>query len=190
MGGLVTRYLIERIRKEHPLVDKLLLFGTPNGGSAFSNMTKLRDAATGMLFLAANGSKFLLPVIAPWLYGVNGLIGSTKLLSPTLAQMHPESPFIKGMKYNDLQPATQYHIVAGNFDKYQPTGNWLAGLIEKMTTTSLSHVYKSTASDLVVSVAQIFDVPKGDNVQTYEIGGYHMNYFEGEGAQILEDILG
>ena len=189
MGGLVVRHLIERIRKDHPLVKKFLLFGTPNGGSAFSNLSKVRDGAALMLLLAANGAKYLIPTIAPWLYGANGLIAGTKAISPTLEQLHPTSTFIKDFKHNNLQTATQYHVIAGNVQHYAAKGHPLYRLWEKVKTTSLGVVYREEASDLIVSTAQVFDMPDGENVKRYEIGGYHMNYFEGEGLKLLFDIL-
>lgn len=190
MGGLVMRYLIERLRKGHLLVDKLLLFGTPNGGSNFSNLNKFRDISLAVLTVAANTSKYLMLPLTPLLYAVNGGLGATKFISTTLKQMHPESTFIKGLSYNDQAANTKYFIIAGNVQKYQPEGGWWYRLKEKMEVKKYQWVYDQTPSDLIVSVPQITSLPDTFKVTIIEIGCYHTNYFEvDDGIQVLLEIL-
>jgi len=144
MGGLVVRYLIERIRKNHPLVDKLILVGTPNGGSRFSDMTKYRDISLVALTVAANTSKYLIPTFAPWLFAANGVVGAANVIATTLKQMHPESSFIKDLYRNDPAPGTQYYIIAGDVQQYHPAGNWWDKLKAHFTLKKYQWVYDFT----------------------------------------------
>lgn len=68
MGGLVSRYLIENVRGGDNMVDRLILFGTPNGGSAFSKIPDLLQTLKQLLGIALN----FLPI------NVNGIIGMIK----------------------------------------------------------------------------------------------------------------
>lgn len=54
MGGLVTRYMIENVRGGDNMVDRLILFGTPNGGSAFSKIPDLLRTLKQLLGIALN----------------------------------------------------------------------------------------------------------------------------------------
>lgn len=191
MGGLVIRYLIEGIRKQQRLVDKLLLFGTPNGGSRFSELTKYRDISLVALTLAANSAEYLLPTFTPWLYTAEGIIGSTSVISRTLEQMHPESNFIKRLYFNEPAPKTKYFLIAGNIQKYQPDGNWWHRFKENIEVKKYQWVYEDTPSDLIVSKSQITHIPASFNAEIIEVGCYHMNYFtEQKSIDVLINILG
>ena len=132
-----------------------------------------------------------MPVIAPFLYGINGGVGSTKFISNSLKQMHPESNFIKGLFLNDQAATTRYYVIAGNIQKYQSDNSWWEQFKDKMSILGLQWVYGETPSDLVVSVPQITRLPDSFKAVIIELGCYHTNYFEvAKGQQILLDILG
>ncbi|TAE51517.1 MAG: hypothetical protein EAZ89_09990, partial [Bacteroidetes bacterium] len=63
MGGLVSRWMIER-EGGSKLVSRLILFGTPNGGSPFGDITKYRDMAVSVLEYALNVP--FLKTFIPW----------------------------------------------------------------------------------------------------------------------------
>lgn len=54
MGGLVTRHMIENLREGDDLVDRLIMFGTPNGGSAFSKLPEFVRTLKQLLSIALN----------------------------------------------------------------------------------------------------------------------------------------
>ena len=76
MGGLVSRYLIEFIRKDN-LIDNLFMFGTPNGGSIFGEIPVFRDKLVQILTVGLNFGKAWLGWIGTALDFTNKiLIGS------------------------------------------------------------------------------------------------------------------
>ena len=71
MGGLVSRHLIEKLGG-HAFVDKLLMAGTPNGGSKFGSVPDYLNWAGTMMGLGMKYFAVTLPALA-------GLIGAAPL---------------------------------------------------------------------------------------------------------------
>ena len=107
MGGLVSRYFIEKLSGKK-IVSKLMLFGTPNNGSELSD---LRIMIANLLTVAVNGAIFLKPFIFPLSIlgkGLNNLL-------VTIDQLNPKSDFIRDLNSQD-DTGIPYYIIAGNTD--------------------------------------------------------------------------
>lgn len=189
MGGLVMRQLIERNRNKQHFVDRLLLFGTPNGGSTFSNLVKVRDTLLGILTIVASTSEYLAQPLTPFLYAVNGMLGGSKIVSTTLEQLDKDSIFIKGLQFNEKAPGTAYHIIAGDFQENNG-GNYWQQLMDKLKSRQFQWIHGAAPSDLMVSVEQMQQVPDTFEATNHIVNCHHTNYFEAKDSlKILYQLL-
>ena len=105
MGGLVSRWFIEREGGDK-VVQKLVMLGTPNGGSPWPNVV---DWATATLALGLNQL-----TVVPWSGKVVAwLTRAIDQLKVDLTQMHADSPVLKLLAQSP-DPKVPYIMVAGN----------------------------------------------------------------------------
>ena len=105
MGGLVSRYFIERAGGDQ-VASRLVMVGTPNGGSPWPNVA---DWATTVLTVGLNG----LARIA-WPAGaLAALTQTTRFGQVTLADMTAGSQLLKELGMS-RKPAIPYLLMAGN----------------------------------------------------------------------------
>ncbi len=105
MGGLVSRWFIERERGNR-VVQRLVMLGTPNGGSPWPNVV---DWATTALAVGLNElSKVVWPASV-----LAGLVQATEMIDVTLDQMAPNSSFLRDM-FTSQDPRIPYILIAGN----------------------------------------------------------------------------
>ena len=191
MGGLVSRYLIEQIRKGDNTIDHLIMFGTPNGGSVFGDIPGYRDSLTKLLTLALNYGKEWLGPLGTFMNVVNKTLGASKFLTITLAQMSPTSPFIENLYKNGVKGHTKYTVVAGDTTTYRNKrdkrfGQFIEDFVLKVGNVANSHV----PNDIAVLVEQIKAIPPALSPDTHDICCHHLNYFEeGDGLETLKQIL-
>ncbi|MEZ5041984.1 MAG: caspase family protein [Saprospiraceae bacterium] len=197
MGGLVSRHMIENIRQDDGSVQKLLMFGTPNGGSRFGLVPGLidqylpekykelvRDKAKAWYKLALGLALNLLPgyvkVILEYVIKLAKLdeIESPQILN-TLMMMSPDSDFIKGLAENEIPQHTTYFVVAGDISNYQSSGGWFTRLVEKIELGVGRVVYFDLPNDIAVGTADIKKI-KGLDIENNAtiVPGHHLNYFE------------
>ena len=69
------------------VVDQLIMFGTPNIGSAFGKVDSTRQLSSLFTTLAIN----TFPALAPFGGALVYLLNRSKKISPTLGQMNPNS---------------------------------------------------------------------------------------------------
>lgn len=178
MGGLVSRYMIERLDGD-ALVRRLFLVGTPNHGSAFGKLVTFRKWATGVLTLVCNYGKSFLGGFGPFLQGVNVVLGATKPIMNTLEEMGENSNFIKELNGTDNPVQTRYFVLAGNTKQYiLPDDVPMKKIMEKIELAVGRLAYSAVDNDIAVSVSSIKSVPQSKVEKVVEIGCHHLNYFD------------
>lgn len=183
MGGLVSRYMIEELGGDK-LVDKLIMAGTPNGGSKFGEIPGYVSWTSVALAL---GTKLFPPQVS----AVTGFlstvlkVGNTQVLH-TLAQMDSGSDFIQKLGRRTAAPIP-YFIVGGDLDAYLQANNGLP-LMEKVVTQIGTWVYKNTINDIAVSTDSIFLAKTAAVPQ--KVSCHHLNYFViDESVEALAKLL-
>ena len=190
MGGLVSRYFIEHIRKNEDIVDNLYMFGTPNGGSVFGELAVYQQKLIHLLTIGLNFGKVWLGPVGTVLDYVNmGLEQSTKL-TITLKQMSANSEFIKKLQASD-KGSTQYTIVAGNICNYTSLDDSrFVQLMDKVLLKIGNKANVDEPNDIAVTVKDILAIPTILEASTSEVCCHHMNYFEeGEGLDKLKEVV-
>ncbi len=170
MGGLVSRYMIEELGGDQ-FVDKLIMAGTPNGGSKFGEIPGYVSWASVALAL---GTKLFPPQVS----AVTGFLSSVlkvgnKQVLHTLAQMDSDSDFIKKLTQKSTAPIP-YFIVGGDLDAYLRASDGLP-FMEKVVTQIGTWVYKNTVNDIAVSTDSIFEAKTAAVPQ--KVSCHHLNYF-------------
>ncbi|HXB34667.1 MAG TPA: caspase family protein [Puia sp.] len=180
MGGLVCRYMIEKTTGD-VLVGRMIMAGTPNGGSVFGELPKIRDWVTGVIGFGINfGMKFL-GHWGPVIKVANTILKGTAALTHTLAEMEGGSEFLKKLNESSTAVPAKYIVVAGDTEKYSLAGD---GVIKKFVEKSKLMIgwiaYGDNPNDIAVSVKGILALPAGycKPEDVHEIGCHHLNYFE------------
>jgi pimeloyl-ACP methyl ester carboxylesterase len=105
MGGLVSRWYVEQLGG-NKVVRRLVMLGTPNGGSPWPGVV---DWATTALAVGLNAlSKYAWPAAV-----VAGLVRASKRVQVALDEMNPDSTFIKNL-YAGADPKVPYALIAGD----------------------------------------------------------------------------
>ncbi len=182
MGGLVSRYMMENIREGDTLVNRLIMLGTPNGGSAFGNIPQYIDMLNTLLTVAVNfGKPFIAPAIA-YLEGLSTALVATKYVTVTLDQMKEDNPFIENL-YKNKNTAAQYYIIAGDITDYESSEDGTFNRFkEKILLKIGDQLNRSTPNDIAVSCAQITAVPPNFITNEVIVSCHHLNYFISEAA--------
>jgi pimeloyl-ACP methyl ester carboxylesterase len=171
MGGLVSRYMIENLKGE-TIVDKLIMCGTPNGGSVFG---KLPGALSGLNWLLGLGLNFVPQIVGDI---IGKLDGVSKAVFVTLKQMDPKGAFILGLAKNTAPTKTIYYALAGNIEHYRgPDEAFFGKLIEQLEVSVGKLAYKGIANDIAVSSEAAKSVPGIPVLHTHDIICHHLNYF-------------
>lgn len=170
MGGLVSRYMIEELGGDK-FVDKLIMAGTPNGGSKFGEIPGYVSWTSVALAL---GTKLFPPQVG----AITGFLSSVlkvgnKGVLHTLAQMDSDSDFIKKLTHKTTAPIP-YYIVGGDLDAYLRASNGLP-LMEKVVTQIGTWIYKNMVNDIAVSTDSIFLAKTAAVPQ--KVSCHHLNYF-------------
>ena len=202
MGGLVSRYMIENIRGGDNMVDRLFMFGTPNGGSPFGDVPGYIDMFTKLLSIGLNFSKpFLAPIIMylEILEKANKVLKASKHLTVTLDQMNFESDIIKQLyKNKKLKISPRYFVIAGDVLRYSekkkndnPSNqdNDLGFFMEKVIFKIGNKANLERPNDIAVGVDQILQIPASFKPKKYTVKGHHMNYFLNKEAMDKFDEL-
>ncbi len=187
MGGLVSRWFIEREGGDK-VVDHLVMFGTPNGGSPFGMVDSARKISNMLTTLAIN----MVPAFAPFGGALVYMLNRSKNLTLTLEQMNPASEFIKALN-GSPDPGIPYTIVAGDIREFKESSNQLfAKLIAKLGAGVVFDIlYQNAGHDIAVSndsiccvAADRFPAPNKGTVICH-----HLNYFGSEaGLQSMTKI--
>ena len=182
MGGLVSRWLIER-EGGHAMVSHLFQLGTPNLGSPWSSVYQL---ASALLTKAVNGSV----VLKPWLAGLRLLGKGVDKLFVTLQEMHEDSDFLQQqLNVAVPDPGIPYSIIAGNTQLIsRPESDAEDKLLKKVLRrfqgvpyVALDKLLFRSPNDIAVSVAHCGQLPGADTrvfpPTVVEAACDHMSYF-------------
>jgi hypothetical protein len=181
MGGLVSRWFIER-EGGAKVVDHLVMCGTPNGGSPFGRIDDARKVFSVLTSLTLN----YMPVLIPFASATLLLLNRSKVLTKTLEQMHPSSPFIQSLN-SSPDPGVRYTIVAGDVNAYEePSDALFARLLAKVgQSTAFDLLFARQPNDIAVGVPSILAAGRGraQPPQQFEVACHHMNYFVSAAGQ-------
>jgi len=181
MGGLVSRWFIEKEGGDK-VVTHLIQVGTPNSGSAWSDVYEL---ASALMSRAVNGAVFLKPYILP-LSLLGKLAGH---LFITLQQMDPDGKFLKQLN-DGTDPGIPYTIVAGNTQLVPSKQEEAqAGLLKKIIARFKSRGHYDAldlflfkeANDIAVATTSIYGIPGKERRRhrplEITVGCDHLSYF-------------
>ena len=181
MGGLVSRWLIER-EGGNKVVDHLVMCGTPNNGSPLGKIDDARKILNVLTGLSMN----YIPVLIPFSSFVLLLLNRSKKLTPTLEQMNPASDFIKTLNKSD-DPGIPYTILAGDVDAYkEPSDQFFAKMLVKAGQSSIFEaLFARQANDIAVGVESILGIEGQRSMAPVRrnVACHHLNYFVSESGQ-------
>jgi pimeloyl-ACP methyl ester carboxylesterase len=195
MGGLVSRWLIEQ-KEGYQFVNRLIMCGTPNGGSVFGKIDDYRKFATIGLAIGANA---FLPFKV--ILGLGALLSGMKiaqtslgtgaLLTQTLAQMKQDSPFIHSLNVDGKAANIPYYILAGDVQQYQTTNEGLFNqLYAKILKLVGNYANNNQPNDVAVLVKDIKQTGKNQEVDIKDVACHHLNYFTDKtSVDLLLEIL-
>lgn len=177
MGGLVSRTMIEQYHKGG-LVEKLIMAGTPNGGSNFGKVPSYLSLASDAITLGLSAA-FVAPYLS-WAAGLVVALKKSEKLTVTLAQMEQNSDFIRGLRvYQD--PKVPYYILAGRIDQYKISeGSWFQKLLTKLTLSVGNTFHKGEQHDIAVYTSDIqkIDDNRSPKPIKSEVGCPHIFYYD------------
>lgn len=192
MGGLVARWFIER-EGGNQVVQRLVMLGTPNGGSPWPS---IEDWALTALGIGLNGLS-----VVVWPAKILGsLIKGLEGVDVSLDEMNPQSECLKTLAASP-DPGVRYTIIAGNTQLIaadeQQQGRFQR-LLSRLAPQRLLHGVTALAffnelNDIAVSVASVASVPTARDPQPQvqpPIGCDHITYFSTEaGLRALTEAL-
>ncbi|MGZ6053614.1 MAG: lipase family alpha/beta hydrolase [Isosphaeraceae bacterium] len=196
MGGLVSRWFIEQ-EGGNQVVRRLVMLGTPNGGSPWPQVF---DWATVALGLGLNH----LTAIAWPASVVGGLAAWIENPTVALNEMLPTSKVLEALKQSP-DPGIPYVMLAGNTSIIPAAAessnggkaSLLARLLTRLTSPELFHkvanpFFLDQENDVAVSVASMENIPSGRK-QPFDVRPVacdHLSYFrDPEGLKALATIL-
>jgi pimeloyl-ACP methyl ester carboxylesterase len=180
MGGLVSRWFIEK-EGGNQMVNHLIMLGTPNGGSPWSNV---QDLVVPLLALGLNSLATVtwpLPVIGALLRAAGGAVAGIEKIDVSLDQMKPNSDFLKALAENP-DPGIPYTIIAGNTSIIQPKTaegtNKINRLLQKLGRGAIEFPFLGQPNDIAVTVNSITHISwKSANLMINEVPCDHLTYF-------------
>jgi hypothetical protein len=196
MGGLVSRWFVEH-EGGNQVVQRLLMLGTPNGGSPWP---RIFDWSTVALGLALNH----LTVIAWPATALAGLAAWTENPTVALNEMLPGASVLAELNKSP-DPGIPYHLIAGNTsliaaavpapDGGKPSA--LARLLARLTSPAFLYqianpFFLDQENDVAVSVTSMEAVVAGRKrpLKVSTVACDHMSYFrDAEGLKALAAVL-
>lgn len=194
MGGLVSRWFIER-EGGHRVVRRLIMLGTPNGGSPWPNVL---DWATSALAIGLNElSRVVWPASA-----LAGLVRVSRSAQVTLGQMMPGSTFLQEL-HNSPDPGIPYIMIAGNTAMIPATAAdverraKLRRLLSRLWSDRSKHdlanlFFGGSDNDIAVSLESMRNIAEGRRsaFDVRPVGCDHISYFhDPEGLKALASAL-
>jgi pimeloyl-ACP methyl ester carboxylesterase len=190
MGGLVSRWLIEREGGQE-LVQQLIMLGTPNAGSPWP---KVEDYALTALTLGINA----LTTVAWPASVVGALVEALEKVDVSLEQMQPGSDFLQALNASP-DPGIPYTIIAGNISiipaalvEQDGQGSLLGRLWARVKPTNWLHtvtapIFFGQPNDIAVTVESIKHLPANRQppVVKVESACDHITYFSTEAGLTL-----
>ena len=197
MGGLVSRWFIER-EGGNQMVRRLVMLGTPNGGSPWP---KVVDWATVAMGLALNH----LTVFAWPASALAGLSAMAENPTVALNEMLSTSKVLADLKASP-DPGIPYFLVAGNTSIIEAAtqesdparkGSAFSRLVSRLTSPDLLHTVANPffllqPNDIAVSVTSMENLPENRKLplKVQPAACDHLSYFNDQaGLKELASIL-
>jgi pimeloyl-ACP methyl ester carboxylesterase len=175
MGGLVARWYVEH-EDGHEVVDRLVLAGTPHGGSPWPQVQDWASTALGVGLNALGGSGF-------WPANIlGGLVSLAEKYDTALDDMKAGSSFL-GDLARQADPQLPYHVLAG---ERSATDDRTAGLVRRLRLRVWRAVevlaFLREPNDIAVAVASATALPSGRDPEprVRRVGCDHMTYFSAD----------
>lgn len=183
MGGLVSRWFIER-EGGNRVVRRLVMLGTPNGGSPWPNVV---DWATTALAVGLNElSKTVWPATV-----LAGLTQAVSTAQVTLGEMMADSDFLKDLfRSPDPGPGVSYFLIAGNTSlipaasaneaRHRKLQQLLARLWSDRTKYDIANLmFGGSDNDIAVSLASMRNLPgaRQHSCEVQIVASDHISYF-------------
>jgi pimeloyl-ACP methyl ester carboxylesterase len=182
MGGLVSRWLIE-IGGGAPLVEKLIMAGTPNGGSEWSKGGQ--DILKGAKFLLTHA----LNITGPVKYAISGISFLIKKFHDPLASLKDMG--LDGQPIKELNESSQpanipYYLIASDTSllrEYEGDDGFLAKLkrniMNKVAFPCFDlALFEQKPNDMAVTLNSMKTINGFDNVTKMKtLPGDHISYF-------------
>ncbi|OWL94628.1 hypothetical protein CBQ26_15145 [Deinococcus indicus] len=181
MGGLVTRYFIEQLGGQQ-VVGKLVMLGTPNGGSPWTSVQAWASTAVaaGLNLLGTTAW----PVTA-----ITGLLGLIEKVDQNLDEMQPGSGILTSLSAT-ADPGVPYVLIVGDALLDAQKRPLLEKLARKLGTET---IFVGQQNDIAVSVASAMNLPAERHpapVKVEPINCDHMSYFRTTvGLEALRNAL-
>ena len=185
MGGLVSRWFIER-EGGNQIVQHLIMLGTPNGGSPWSNV---EDWITTTLSIGLNSLSEItwpIPVLSILLKGSSIIFQALETIDISLDEMNPESDFLRNLAASP-DPGIPYTIIAGNTSlapgalqlQSEQKSSPLDRLTQKLFNRVVALPFLSEPNDIAVTVNSIKNVSsqRSPQPQIHDAACDHLVYF-------------
>ncbi len=196
MGGLVSRWFIER-EGGNQIVRRLVMLGTPNGGSPWPSVVDWATVALGL------GLNHLTAI--PWPASVvSGLSAYMEDPRVALHEMLTSSKVLAELKQNP-DPGIPYVMIAGNTSiipaaiAAPATGkaSLFARLMSRLASPELLHkvanpFFLEEENDVAVAVSSMENIPPGRKpaFEVRPVACDHLSYFNNPaGLKALVDVL-
>jgi Caspase domain len=196
MGGLVSRWLIER-EGGNQIARRLVMLGTPNGGSPWPSVTSWATVVLGL------GLNHL--TVIPWPSSVvSALAARMEKPTVTLNEMLPTSKVLADLKQSP-DPGIPYVLIAGNTSIIPAAvaapaagkASVFARLLARLTSPELLHTvanpfFLGQANDVAVSIASMENIATGRKspFNVHPAACDHLSYFrDPAGLKALADVL-
>lgn len=191
MGGLVSRYLIEHIRNGDSTVDRLIMVGTPNGGSEFGKIPGYLNTMNTLLGLSLNFFKDYIGAILPQIEYLNKALTVSPFVTVTLNNMAPNSELVELLKKPVPAIHTIYHVIAGDITNYKQHYDGIFSRYMDQLLLRVGHlVYRDRPNDIAVGAEEIKQIPDVYQTSEFDVNCHHLNYFQHEeGVKVLKFLL-
>lgn len=174
MGGLISRWFVEFLGGEK-IVSRMILCGTPNAGSPWSNM---EDFATAAGSLALNH----LTKVSWEAAAVGWLFSELPRVDNSLKEMKPGCDLLSRLA-ESADPGIGYTILAGNTSLAgAASGGRVQSLLKKVLHGATAPAFLFEPNDIAVSVTSIESVNNARNPvpKKMEIACDHLSYFSSD----------
>ncbi len=180
-GGLIARYLVEKL-KGNKFVDQLILLGVPNNGSVFDSIMEYRGIATTIITVLVGLPTLIAaaPAVISAAGGVLLGLNQSKKISKTMEQSTEDSEFMNALNAND-DPKIQYTVISGDLDIFlAKEGNELKSRFEKIQKKVGSMVFGEEPNDMLVDLGSMkkLNILKKIAPIFETVAAHHLNYFD------------
>jgi len=196
MGGLVSRWFIE-CEGGNEIVRRLVMLGTPNGGSPWPQVADWATVALGLglnHLTAIAWPASVVAGLAAWMenptVALNEMLPKSKVLADLKQSPDPGIPYVMLAGNTSIIPAA---VAASDGDK----ASVFARLLSRLTSPDLLHkvanpFFLDQENDVAVSVASMENIPSGRKrpFDVRPVACDHLSYFrDPEGLKALAAVL-